>query len=134
MSYWSATFAGQPACVAEVRRFTAKMLDERPGADVVELVASELASNAVRHSESGRPGGYFTLHLAAFVDCWGVRVDDAGGPNEPQLHSAEADWDETGRGLMMVAALSHRWGVLGDQYGRAVWAEILTPEAAAVAA
>ena len=34
---------------------------------------------------------------------------------------------EAGRGLALVAALSHAWGVLGDQYSRAVWAEILFP-------
>ena len=97
-------------------------------------MASELATNAVRHSESGKPGGHFTVHLAALPGCWRIRVDDAGGLNEPQLQSTEAEWDETGRGLKMVAAMSHRWGVLGNHYARAVWAEILIPEAESHAA
>ncbi|NUR60642.1 MAG: ATP-binding protein [Catenulispora sp.] len=40
----------------------------------------------------------------------------------------EGDWTaETGRGLALVAAVSRKWGVLGDCNARAVWAEIPYP-------
>ncbi|WP_194906244.1 ATP-binding protein [Catenulispora rubra] len=138
MSYWSKTFDGRPEHVSEVRKFTRKVIGDYKGADLVELVASELAGNAVRHSDSGEPGGQFTLHLATFPNRWQVRVDDAGGPRE--LHVCEpkpiesiddldafGDEVEAGRGLALVAAVSSQWGVLGDQAGRAVWVEILKP-------
>ncbi|MBS2547447.1 helix-turn-helix domain-containing protein [Catenulispora sp. NL8] len=139
MSYWSKTFDGRPEHVSEVREFTRKAIGDYDGVDLVELVASELAGNAVRHSDSGEPGGEFTLHLATFLDRWQVRVDDAGGPKvphicEPKPIDSIADLDafgdevETGRGLALVAAVSSKWGVLGDQAGHAVWVEILMPQ------
>lgn len=118
------TFDGCAESVGNARRFVAKAFGDCPGADVAQLVASELAGNAVKHSRSGQPGGVFTVHLAAFEDRWRIRVDDGGGPDEPSVKT-EADQDEAGRGLVLVAALSVEWGVLGDHYARAVWAEIL---------
>jgi two-component sensor histidine kinase len=120
------TFDGRAESVGDARRFVAKTFGDCPGSDLALLVASELAGNAVQHSRSGQPGGRFTLHLAAFEDRWRIRVDDGGGPAEPSV-KAEADQDEAGRGLALVAALSADWGVLGDHYARAVWAEILKP-------
>jgi len=143
VSYWSKTFDGRPECVSEVREFTRKAIGDNDGGDLVELVASELAGNAVRHSDSGKPGGQFTLHLAAFLNRWQVRVDDAGGPNVPHvcepkpIESIEdldafGDEVEAGRGLALVASVSSNWGFLGDQAGRAVWVEISMPQAAGV--
>ncbi|OLE21185.1 MAG: hypothetical protein AUG49_22685 [Catenulispora sp. 13_1_20CM_3_70_7] len=138
MSYWSRDFDGLPECVSEVREYTRNVVGDREGADLVELVASELAGNAIRHSDSGEPGGRFTVHLAEFCTRWQVRVDDLGGPGEPHICEPPPiksvdDLDtfgeeiEAGRGLAMVAAVSSKWGVLGDQGARAVWAEILIP-------
>lgn len=127
MAYWARSFPGRPECVADVRRFMVKSLGDRPGVDVVELVASELTTNAVQHSESGRPGGQFTVHLAAFADRWRIRVDDAGGVGEPLPRMGEPEDDEAGRGLALVEALSSSWGVMGDHYARAVWAEVPIP-------
>lgn len=143
MTQWSRSFEGIPECVSEVREYTRKLLGDCGGADVVELVASELAGNAIRHSDSGEPGGQFTVHLAAFVDRWQVRVDDEGGlgvPHicEPSPIASVEDLDhfgdevEAGRGLALVAAVSSAWGVWGDQAARAVWAEILMSEEATV--
>ena len=138
MPYWSKAFDGVPECVSEAREHTRKLLGDREGAVAVELVVSELAGNAVRHSDSGAPGGRFTVHLAGFYDRWQVRVDDEGGPNMPHvcvpvpMESAKdldalGDEIEVGRGLTLVAAVSSAWGVLGDQAGRTVWVEILMP-------
>lgn len=157
MSYWSRSFPGLPECLGEVRRFTQMVLGDAPGADLVVLAVSELAGNAIVHTASGAPGGQFVVHLAAFADRWKVRVDDAGSPTEPRVvvgalaqgagsdvdfadsdsdSDADSDTDsyaeseaESGRGLAMVAAVSRKWGVLGDRYARAVWAEIPYPVA-----
>ena len=137
MSYWSRSFRGSAECLSEVRRFTAAVLGDRPGVDLVVLAASELAGNAILHTASGDPGGQFVVHIAAFADRWQVRVDDAGGPDHPRVHEngcAElCDLAEAGRGLAMVAAVSRAWGVLGDKYSRAVWAEIPHPRPASAA-
>ncbi len=47
-------FPGRPEQVALARRFVARMLDGCPVADDAQLCASELASNAIRHTV--RPG------------------------------------------------------------------------------
>lgn len=134
MSYWSRSFPGLAECLAEVRHFTQMVLGGAPGADLVVLAISELAGNAVVHTSSGDPGGQFVVHLAAFADRWQVRVDDEGSPTDPRILVADlgedgvADWNaEAGRGLAMVAAVSEKWGVLGDSRARAVWAEIPYP-------
>jgi len=138
VTYWSKSFAGLAECVAEVRGCINKVLGDREGVDLVELVVSELAGNAIRHSGSGDPGGQFTVHLAEFVDRWRIRVDDEGGPSVPHVCTVPLlecidDLDrfdaevEVGRGLALVAAVSATWGVLGGASARAVWAEILIP-------
>jgi len=138
MTYWSRSFDGKPECVPEVREHTRNLLGGCRSADVVELVASELAANAVRHSDSGEPGGQFTVHLATFADRWQVRVDDEGGLRIPHICEQApienvddldqfGDEVECGRGLALVAAVSSAWGILGDQAARAVWAEIMMP-------
>jgi anti-sigma regulatory factor (Ser/Thr protein kinase) len=125
MTYWSRSFQGLAESLSEVRRFTAAVLGDRPGVDLVVLAASELAGNAVLHSASGRPGGQFVVHLASFADRWQIRVDDEGGLGEPVLtEPGEEEPGEAGRGLALIAAVSRSWGVLGDHYARAVWAEI----------
>ncbi|WP_194917593.1 ATP-binding protein [Catenulispora rubra] len=129
MPYYSITLPASRECVHEARVWTQHMLGESRGADDVVLVASELATNAIRHTASGLPGGTFTLHLAVFTDRWRVRVDDAGGATEPQVRSVDDCEDEAGRGLAMVAGLSSTWGVLGDRNARGVWAEIPIPAA-----
>jgi serine/threonine-protein kinase RsbW len=143
MSYWSRSFQGIAECLAEVRQFTAAVLGDRPGVDLVVLAASELAGNAILHSASGDPGGQFVVHIAAFADRWQVRVDDAGGAGVPRVcdtagpgvdHGTVVDLPESGRGLALVAALSRNWGVLGDEYSRAVWAEIPHPRGEAASA
>ena len=135
MSYWSRSFPGLPEHLAEVRRFTQMVLGDTPGAELVVLAVSELAGNAIVHTASGGPGGQFVVHLAAFADNWRVRVDDEGSPTEPHVVVDGGDEDsegdsESGRGLAMVASISRKWGVLGDRYARAVWAEIPYPVAA----
>lgn len=126
MSNFSMTFPGRVECLSAVRKFTLKSLGDVPGADVAELVVSELAGNAILHSVSGYPGGSFTLHLEVLSDRWLIRVDDAGGLKEPQIHDADSE-RESGRGLALVSAVSLEWGVAGGRVARAVWATIPIP-------
>jgi len=84
-------------------------------------VATELASNALRHTASGR-GGWFAVEITWYRSVVRVAVADGGGPAGPRVIDDAAA--EHGRGLLLVRGLSVRTGVTGDQRGRLVWAEI----------
>ena len=131
MDVWSKQFAGRPECLAEARRFTYAALGRSDGAHIAALVADELAGNAIKHTASGAPGGEFVLRLARFGNRCRVWVDDQGGPTTPSVCAAR-DHDEAGRGLTIVASLSARWGVEGDEQARSVWAEITFEETPAI--
>lgn len=85
------------------------------------IVASELVTNAVQHAADG---GH--LHLDVGIDEAGrmnIAVDD-GSERLPTLQEPSID-DEAGRGLLIVAQLSNRWGVEPHPgEGKRVWAEL----------
>jgi hypothetical protein len=107
--------------MVELRRWLTSLLPECEARDDVVTVAVELASNAVRHTASGR-GGWFALEIAWNRFAVRVAVADGGAEAGPRL--VDEPMSECGRGLQVVHALSSRTGVTGDQTGRLVWAEI----------
>ncbi|MGW0444073.1 ATP-binding protein [Streptosporangium sandarakinum] len=119
----SRTFPGSPIAIAEARRFITTLLGSRPGIEDAELIVSELATNAVRHSASGRFGGCFTVAVQADRDRIWLGVLDQGGPRSPHPLPPQED-EEGGRGLTLVAAVAASWGVTGDEQGRIVWAAL----------
>lgn len=120
---WCRSFPGARAQVSEARQFVASYLGDRRGADTAQLVVSELATNAIRHTRSGLPGGRFGVTLHAGSTLLILAVHDEGGPSTPHQCEAE-DEDQCGRGLYLVETLSARWGVHGDNASRTVWALI----------
>src|SRR5690349_11342757 len=113
-------FAGDAGQVREARRFLAGVLDGCPAAADALLCVSELATNAVLHSRSGRPGGRFTVCARVQAASVRVAVADEGGP-----WGQERDGDgQSGRGLLIVAELATRWGREDGPGGRTVWFEI----------
>lgn len=123
-----ASFPGQPDQVGKARRFITDLLGEDwPRIDDVLVLASEIASNAVRHTASGEDG-QFDVSVAVFAAGLAVRVAvaDQGGASEPVMASS-ADDDGMpigGRGLRIVDVLADRWGHRGDDLGRLVWFEV----------
>jgi anti-sigma regulatory factor (Ser/Thr protein kinase) len=113
-------FPGEAGQVREARRFLAGVLDGGPAADDALLCVSELATNAVLHSRSGRPGGGFTVRATARAGSVRVEVDDEGGPWQP----ASDGQGQSGRGLLIVGELASRWGRDHGDGGRTVWFEI----------
>jgi len=131
----AATLPGRPASVALARRFvriTAAMW--RLSTDTVsdlELCMSELVTNAVTHTASGR------------VHCrlWSARgllvleVDDEGPRELPRPapatdDAADApDENEHGRGMLLVESFTAAWGSVPrpEQHGKTVWAALLVP-------
>jgi anti-sigma regulatory factor (Ser/Thr protein kinase) len=80
-----------------------------------ELLVSELVGNVVRHAE-----GPVMLRLlrGRTLIC---EVSD-GSLTTPRIrHAGESD--EGGRGLQLVAALSHRWGARFTPTGKCIWTE-----------
>jgi len=107
-----------PSAVPCVRLHTTLILREwhlTELADAAELVASELATNAVQASStSQRPGAsqaglaVVRLHLASDRRQVLIEVGD-NDPRPPAPARPDPERD-SGRGLLLVAAVSARWG------------------------
>jgi anti-sigma regulatory factor (Ser/Thr protein kinase) len=114
-------FTSRPESVSEVRTFTRDALAGLDLAvDDIVLCVSELVTNAVRHS-TAHDG---TFHLDIRVDRAKLRVEcHDSGSKKPTLQTP-SDADEGGRGLLLVQALTSRWGVSPRPLGKCVWFEI----------
>jgi anti-sigma regulatory factor (Ser/Thr protein kinase) len=76
----SRTFPARADQVGRARGFLHPTLAGCPVADEILLICSELASNAVQHSASARPGGQFTVRAEVRErDYAWVEVEDEGG-------------------------------------------------------
>ncbi|GAA2162997.1 ATP-binding protein [Actinomadura napierensis] len=110
---------------AQVQRMLADSADHFDLRDV-DLMVCEIVTNAVRHSVSGAPGG--GVWVTVLVSSGRLRVevqDDGGSDGRPAIPAQRANWSESGRGLLVVAGLADRWGVLSGR-GRSstVWFEV----------
>jgi anti-sigma regulatory factor (Ser/Thr protein kinase) len=121
----SRTYPGTPDQVRQVRDDLRRALDGCPAADDLILCASELATNAVRHSRSRESGGTFTVRCEIRPDAHTrLQVEDDGGPwSEPSSDPIR------GRGLEIVRALTSRFTITPTATGRAVSATFDWPSA-----
>jgi anti-sigma regulatory factor (Ser/Thr protein kinase) len=114
----------------QARHRTRRVLDlwhvAQPDIDMVELIVSELVTNAIRHGDTndGEPPRLVLRLVSSEVV---VEVFDAS-PVMPRVVAA-SEWDEAGRGLQLVEALASSWGatpvvVDGKQCGKRVWARV----------
>jgi len=123
---WRRVFPGEDRQLGKLRQWLASLLPECPARDDVICVATELGTNAVRHTASGR-GGWFAVEITWHRAAARVAVTDCGAPDGPRVIN---DPDgEHGRGLRVVEGLSVRTGVCGDHRGRLVWADVLWGDA-----
>ncbi len=102
-----------------VRADLEKFGGQCPVTDALILLASELATNAILHSRSGRPGETFTVRATLYAgDYAWVEVIDQGGEWAPGDND-----DEHGRGLAIVATVAGdgNWGIEGDAASRVAW-------------
>ena len=107
----SLTVPGRAEQVPRARAFIADVLAAHGLCDDVAcLLGSELVTNAVRHSDSRLPGGTVTVTVAVTQDEVAVKVPDDGGPAHPAIREGQDPCAEDGRGLLLVAQLSVRWG------------------------
>ncbi|MGW1783972.1 SpoIIE family protein phosphatase [Streptomyces sp. NPDC002143] len=87
---------------------------------VTELVVSELVTNAIRYGQP--PIQLRLIHDTTTLTC---EVYDAGS-TAPHLRRARA-FDEGGRGLLLVAQLTQRWGTRQTPQGKTIWTEQTLP-------
>src|SRR6185437_852994 len=88
--------------------------------DDATLLVSELLANAVKASALPVGTGLVAVRLLADRDQLLIEVWDES-PDVPQLRMAD-DASEGGRGLVVVEALSHRWGFRHVRPGlKVVW-------------
>ena len=112
-------FPGTPEHVGQVRQWLRANLSACPAVDNAILLASELVTNALEHSSSGRGGSFAVAvdHRSADIR---VEVVDQGGPWLP----GDASDGLHGRGLVIVGTIARAWGITGDDSGRTVWFEL----------
>lgn len=86
-----------------------------------ELGTSELVANAVRHA-----GTDLVLSIRAGASIV-ITIED-GRPELPRpLSPGTASLADHGRGLHIVAAISHDWGIRATPHGKAVWFSLAHP-------
>lgn len=84
--------------------------------ELTELVASELASNAVRYAGDD---GDLEVELSADDDV--IRLAVADGSSSPPVLRPGAAGHRGGLGLQLVERVAIRWGVEDYLFGKRVW-------------
>ncbi|MFE5812501.1 SpoIIE family protein phosphatase [Streptomyces sp. NPDC056479] len=109
-----------PALVAPIRKQVVEQLDVwslSEASFTAELVVSELVTNAIRYGT--HPIRLRLIHDTATLIC---EVSDTSH-TAPHLRRAKI-FDEGGRGLLLVAQLTQRWGSRHTADGKTIWSEI----------
>ncbi|MFI5616522.1 SpoIIE family protein phosphatase [Streptomyces sp. NPDC051567] len=121
VAYWS--LDPEETAPGRARRFARRALArwglEEELSDSLELLVSEVVTNAVRYAE--RP---VTLRLLR-TDVLRCEVGD-DSPQLPRQRRAR-DTDEGGRGLFLVNRMARRWGATRLSSGKVVWFELALP-------
>lgn len=121
-------FSSTPRGARLARRLAGERLDTwgvpygSEAHDELTLIVAELCANAVHHGHV--PGRDFRLRLSAEGPAIRVEVTDTRGERLPAPAGTPPADQDTGRGLLLVAALADRWGwyPCTDGPGKTVWA------------
>jgi anti-sigma regulatory factor (Ser/Thr protein kinase) len=115
---------GTPDQVRNARVIIANVLGgDHPCIDDTVLLASETATNAIRHSDSAMPGGVFALTVEHTEDWTRVTVRDDGSAKMPCLCPLTPTADH-GRGVKLLDVLASRWGLSRERSRNEVWFEV----------
>jgi anti-sigma regulatory factor (Ser/Thr protein kinase) len=127
--------AAQPTAPGVVRghvRAVAREWGLADLADTAELLASEIATNSVQATQRLRTRAdvvivpVIRLWVTSDGVCMVIHVWDASD-EMPVLKDSAAD-KESGRGLMLVAALGKDWGCYRKAEGKVVWVMITSAD------
>ncbi|MFC3572220.1 SpoIIE family protein phosphatase [Streptomyces yaanensis] len=110
-----------PEAVRHARRFTRRTMRAwgvTEDLDTVQLVVSELVTNALVHTD-----GQVRLDLTLINHRLRIAVADSS-PRTP-VKPTSIGWEATGgRGILLVEAVSAGWGTLPVSGGKQVWADV----------
>ncbi|MFI2432660.1 ATP-binding protein [Streptomyces sp. NPDC018693] len=122
---WRIALPHSPAAVPVARALVRTALAEREhgaDSDTAELLTAELVANAVEHASGRGP-----IELVVELLPTGCRVEvhdpDPAPPGDlTRAADGEPDpWQEHGRGLLLIRALSSSCGHRPTETGKAVW-------------
>lgn len=123
----SLTIPGCPEHVARARAFVARLAGA--AAETAVLLTSELVTNALLYTRSGR-GGVVTVVVLDLPDGLLVEVADDGSPDRGPGVSGDR-YGASGHGLFLVEQLAARWGYRRDGAGTTVWFQVGTGDSTA---
>ncbi|MFE7836049.1 SpoIIE family protein phosphatase [Streptomyces sp. NPDC057474] len=112
-----------PAFVGHARKLACRQLAAwrlEEVSFVTELIVSELVTNAIRYG--GAPIQLRLIRETTLI----CEVSDSSS-TAPHMRRARA-FDEGGRGLLLVAQLTQRWGSRHTRTGKTIWAEQALPD------
>ncbi|MFD3836983.1 SpoIIE family protein phosphatase [Streptomyces sp. NPDC058642] len=119
--------SGDPEALSEARhmiRAAVRGWGARDRADEIELVADELVTNALMHTEGS---AIVTLRALAGSDRrLRVEVEDSSSALPRRREAGESG--VSGRGLLLVDLLTDVWGVEARGGGKCVWCEFVVRE------
>jgi anti-sigma regulatory factor (Ser/Thr protein kinase) len=124
-------FTSTPRGARLARRLVSHRLNDwghpytTPVNETLTLITAELTANAVRHGHV--PGRDFHVQLTLAGGTFRIEVTDTRAEKRPPANPPATDsLSESGRGLLLVAALADDWGVSPRQAapGKTVWAEL----------
>lgn len=105
----SVSYPGKSASVPAARRFVRDAFAGSPRVDDLELIAAELATNAIKHTSSGADDGTYTMTVMAMPGGARIEVADLGrgyGDASTQVGALS----EYGRGLQIVSVFADKCG------------------------
>ncbi|OFA50703.1 ATP-binding protein [Streptomyces xinghaiensis] len=117
---WS--FPAGPAALRDARALTRATLGEwrlNAVSDITVLLVSELVTNSLRYAS-----GPIGVRMERTPNRTLV-VEVSDPLPDPPLTRIAAPEDEGGRGLQLVAGVSHRWGARRGSSGKTVWFELV---------
>jgi anti-sigma regulatory factor (Ser/Thr protein kinase) len=127
-------FTSTPRGARLARRLVSHRLNDwghpysAPVNETLTLITAELSANAVRHGHV--PGRDFHVQLTLTEGTLRIEVTDTRSERQPPSTPQTPDsTSESGRGLLLVAALADDWGVTPRPAapGKTVWAELRVP-------
>jgi hypothetical protein len=93
LSSWARAFPGVPRQVKVARQFVAALLDGSSRRDDAVIVISELFTNALQHTYSGRPGGLVVVQVSRWRLGVRIAVTDQGSAHRPVIRNLRANHD-----------------------------------------
>lgn len=135
------TLADTPNAVAWARRYVADVLDRwlvpSDTIETVRLLVSELTTNAVQHPRLGDRRSLYgsdvnlrTVTVMLELIGLQLRLYVHDHDRQPPVPKEVGPDSENGRGLFIVAHMSHRWGYYfpSGTGGKVVWCEVALPD------